>query len=171
MTPRMTAETVPGSGPGTGTGGAEEVDLHDSLRQMLAVLEEERQALAGLDLDAIVGATRDKDRLCATLDVAGQIDPLGDLGEECRGMLETARRLNEVNRQDRNIIAANVARRLNTLTGASQLYRAGGNYALFARTGGGRRAESAVGRVCRLPACCPRLSVLGRIGAIWHGAC
>ncbi|TDW65088.1 hypothetical protein EDF57_103265 [Novosphingobium sp. PhB55] len=145
MTPRMTEETVPGSGPGTG--GAEEVDLHDSLRQMLAVLEAERQALAGLDLDAIVGTTRDKDRLCAALDVAGQIDPLGDLDEECRGMLETARRLNEVNRQVRNIIAANVARRLNTLTGAPQLYRAGGNYALVARTGGGRRAESAVGRV------------------------
>lgn len=103
-------------------------DLRDTLRQMLAVLEEERQALAGLDLDAIIGATNDKTRLCGTLDTAGAIE----LDEECRGMLETARRLNEVNRKVRNIIAANVSRRLDALTGAPQLYRAGGTYALSA---------------------------------------
>ncbi|TCM18886.1 hypothetical protein EDF56_104420 [Novosphingobium sp. PhB165] len=50
-------------------------------------------------------------------------------------MLETAKRLNEVNRQVRNIIAANVAKRLDVLTGSSRLYRAGSNYALAARRG------------------------------------
>ncbi len=102
--------------------------LRDTLRQMLAVLEEERQALAGLDLDAIVGATNDKNRLCGTLDSSED----AELDEECRGMLETARRLNEVNRQVRNIIAANVSRRLDALTGGPQLYKAGGTYSLAA---------------------------------------
>ncbi|KPH65765.1 flagellar protein FlgN [Novosphingobium aerophilum] len=116
-----------GGGPASAAdaGGTE---LREILRQMLAVLEGERQALAGLDLDAIIGATRDKDRLCGSLDAveAAEID------EECRSLLEAARRLNEINRQVRNIIAANVATRLNMLTGAPQLYRAGANYALVA---------------------------------------
>lgn len=103
-------------------------DLRDTLRQMLAVLEEERQALAGLDLDAIIGTSNDKNRLCGTLDTVGAIE----LDEECRGMLDAARRLNEVNRQVRNIIAANVSRRLDALTGSPQLYRAGAGYALAA---------------------------------------
>lgn len=102
--------------------------LHDALRQMLAVLEEERQALAGLDLDGIVGTTQNKDRLCGTLDQLGVVQ----LDEDARAMLETARRLNEVNRQVRNIIAANVSRRLSALTGAPQLYRAIPAYALAA---------------------------------------
>lgn len=104
-------------------------DLRETLRQMLAVLEEERQALAGLDLDAILGATSDKSRLCGTLDTAGAIE----LDDECRSMLETARRLNEVNRKVRNIIAANVSRRLDALTGSPQLYRASGTYTVAAR--------------------------------------
>lgn len=111
-----------------------QTQLRDALRQMLAVLEEERQALAGLDLDAIVGSTREKDRLCGTLDAFG--DAYGDTGsavvldEECRGMLDAARRLNEVNRQVRNIIAANVTRRLNALTGSPHLYRAAAGYSV-----------------------------------------
>lgn len=108
----------------TGSGG----ELRESLRQMLAVLDSERQALAGLDLDAIVGATQAKDRLCNAL-ASATVD---DLDDECRGMVETAKRLNEVNRQVRNIIAANVAKRLDVLTGSSRLYRAGANYALAA---------------------------------------
>lgn len=99
--------------------------LHDALRQMLAVLEEERQALAGLDLDAIVGTTRDKTRLCGTIDTIGAQIGEGELDSECRAMLETAQRLNDVNRQVRNIIAANVTKRLNALTGGQHLYRAG----------------------------------------------
>lgn len=106
-----------------------ELHLRDALRQMLAVLEEERQALAGLDLDAIVGTTFDKNRLCGTLDTLGAIH----LDEECRSMLDAARRQNEVNRQVRNIIAANVTRRLNALTGSPQLYRIPPGYAMTGR--------------------------------------
>lgn len=51
-----------------------EAGLSTTLRQMLAVLEAERQALAGLDLDAIVGTTRDKDRLCTMLDGEGALE-------------------------------------------------------------------------------------------------
>lgn len=99
-------------------------DLSAALRQMLAVLETERQALAGLDLDGIIGATGEKDRLCGRLDGLGAVD----LDEDCRSMLDTARRLNEVNRQVRNILAANVTKRLEALTGSPQLYRAGASY-------------------------------------------
>lgn len=100
-------------------------ELRDALRQMLAVLESERQALAGLDLDAIVGATQDKDRLCGTL---GNVEAI-DLDDECRSMIDTAKRLNEVNRQVRNIIAANVTTRLNALVGSPQVYSARPGYA------------------------------------------
>lgn len=106
--------------------------IRDALRQMLAVLEDERQALAGLDLDAITGTTQGKERLCGTLDTLGGALLPGELDEECRGMLETARRLNEVNRQVRNIIAANVSRRLTALTGSPQLYRGTPGYAVAA---------------------------------------
>jgi hypothetical protein len=34
--------------------------MAENLRQMIAVLQAERQALAGLDLDAIMGAAQDK---------------------------------------------------------------------------------------------------------------
>ena len=110
--------------------------LRDSLRQMIAVLQAERQALAGLDLDGIVGATGEKERLCGTLDAVG----VGEIDDECRGMLEAARRLNEVNRQVRNIIAANVSSRLDALTGSPHLYRTKGTgrAALRARTMGSR---------------------------------
>lgn len=95
-------------------------NLSETLRQMIAVLQDERQALAGLDLDAIMGAANDKTALC------GRIDPhaLGPLDDECRGLLDAARRLNEVNRQVRNLIAANVSARLDALTGSPALYRA-----------------------------------------------
>lgn len=93
--------------------------LRDSLVQMLAVLQSERQALAGLDIDAISGAAYDKTALCGRLDATGP----DEIDEECRGMLDAARRLNEVNRQLRNLIAANVSARLDALTGAPALYR------------------------------------------------
>ncbi|WP_313958508.1 flagellar protein FlgN [Novosphingobium sp. 9] len=100
--------------------GALQVSVRETLRQMLAVLETERQALAGLDLDTIMGAAGDKERLCFRLEAADGFV----LDDECRAMLEAARRLNEVNRQVRNIIAANVTTRLNALTGAPQVYQA-----------------------------------------------
>lgn len=92
--------------------------LRDTLRQMLAVLEGERQALAALDLDGIIGAAVDKTALCGTLDRSG-----GEIDAECRGLLDAARALNEVNRQVRNLLAANVSARLDALTGSPQLYR------------------------------------------------
>lgn len=94
-------------------------DLREVLRQILAVLQAERQALAGLELAAIVGAAADKRELCGRI---AQTDVLS-VDDECRGMLDAARRLNAVNRQLRNLIAANVSARLDALTGAPQLYR------------------------------------------------
>ena len=94
-------------------------ELRDTLRQMLAVLAAERQALAGLDIDAIAGCTQSKQALC------GRIDDLPNavVDEECRGLIEAAQRLNEVNRQIRNLVAANVAMRLDALSGSAALYR------------------------------------------------
>jgi len=97
--------------------------LRDNLRQMLAVLQAERQALAGLDIDGIMGAAVDKRALCGRLDATASADAVD---EECRGLLDAARRLNEVNRQVRNLIAANVSARLDALVGSPALYRAGG---------------------------------------------
>ena len=100
-------------------------ELRETLGQMLAVLQAERQALAGLDLDGIMGAAADKSALCGRIDHAGELA----LDAECRGMLDAARRLNEVNRQVRNLIAANVSSRLDALTGSAALYSARGGHA------------------------------------------
>lgn len=89
------------------------------LRQMLAVLEQERQALAGLDLDTIMGCANDKSALTDRLSDASN----DNLDEECLGLIEAARRLNEVNRQIRNLVAANVSSRLDALTGAPAVYK------------------------------------------------
>jgi hypothetical protein len=99
--------------------------MRDQLRQMIAVLQAERQALAGLDLDGLMGAAQDKLRLCGTLDAHSPFAATQGIDDECRGLLDAARRLNEVNRQVRNLIAANVAARLDALTGNPALYRAG----------------------------------------------
>jgi hypothetical protein len=97
------------------------IALRETLRQMLAVLEAERQALAGLDLDAILCTAADKQKLCGTLDQSG----MTEIDDECRGLIEAAKRLNEVNRQVRNLIAANVSARLETIAGSPATYRAG----------------------------------------------
>ena len=94
-------------------------DIHEILRQMLAVLQAERQALAGLNMQAILAAAADKRDLCGRLDTG--VYP--DIDDECRGMLDAARRLNDINRQLRNLIAANVSARLEALTGTPTLYR------------------------------------------------
>ncbi len=99
-------------------------ELRDTLRQMLATLEAERQALAGLDLDVIMGCAVDKRSLCGRLDESGPFADSDAIDEECRGLLDAAKRLNEVNRQVRNLIAANVSARLEVLTGSPALYRA-----------------------------------------------
>jgi len=102
---------------------ATSAQLGTTLRKMVAVLQEERQALAGLDLEAIVGTGWDKESLCEDLEgtAPALVDP------ECRGLLEAARHMNEVNRQLRNLIAANVSARLDALTGGPQLYRLPGS--------------------------------------------
>ena len=95
-------------------------DLRETLRQMLAVLQQERHALAGLDLDMIMGCASTKADLCGTLaDVDHAL-----VDEECRGLLDAARRQNEANRKVRNLIAANVSARLDALSGMTPLYRA-----------------------------------------------
>lgn len=94
-------------------------DLALGLRQMLAVLEQERQALAELDIDALTLSGANKQSLCADLESA---DPT-KIDEECRGLLQAARHANEVNRRVRNLVAANVAARLDALTGSPGLYR------------------------------------------------
>ena len=101
------------------------VELRDKLRQMIAALQNERQALAGLDLDAILGLANEKQALCDSLE---DVDRAA-VDEECRGLLEAARRLNEVNRQIRNLIAANVSTRLDMLTGSPIFHRSQAAYA------------------------------------------
>ena len=99
--------------------------LAASLRQMLAVLEEERQALAALDLGAITASCETKQEICGTLVAAndGAAAP-GGPDAECRALLEAARHANETNRRIRNLLAANVAARLEALSGKPATYRA-----------------------------------------------
>jgi hypothetical protein len=92
-----------------------------NLRQMIAVLERERQALAALDADSLIGAARDKEALC---DALAEIGPDGlRLEGETRNLAETARQLNDVNRRVRNLLAANVAARLEALGGRPRMPR------------------------------------------------
>lgn len=93
--------------------------VKDILRQMIAVMENERQALAGLDVDAIMGCSNDKSALCDRLTESANDNP----DEETQALLESAKRLNEVNRQIRNLVAANVSSRLDALTGQATTYR------------------------------------------------
>lgn len=93
-------------------------DVTGNLRQMIAVLERERQALAGLDSDELLGCTHAKERLCDAL------TPISAdaLTNEAIALAETAQRLNDVNRRVRNLLAANVTARLETLGGARPTY-------------------------------------------------
>ena len=112
------AETfVPAHRP---TSPATPLPLAANLRQMIAVLERERQALAALDADGLVGAARDKETLC---DAMAAIGPQS-LDGEARTLAETARQLNEVNRRVRNLLAANVAARIEALGGPRRMPRA-----------------------------------------------
>lgn len=105
--------------------------IKHALRQMFAVLEQERQALARLDLEAIIGCTTQKDALCSELGSAAN----DNLDAECLGLLDAVKRLNEVNRQVRNLVAANVAARIGALTSAPALYRPQGPHAEYSRFG------------------------------------
>ena len=101
----------------TGTANA---PLADHLRQMLAVLETERQALAAMDVDALMLSANGKHSLLGELEQHGA----DAVDAECRALLEAARHQNEVNRKVRNLLAANVAQRLDMLTRNPGLYTA-----------------------------------------------
>lgn len=96
--------------------------MNDALRQMLALLEGERQALAALDLERIVTCTDGKLGLCERLEAM----IAEDLDEESVGLLDAAKRLNEINRRLRNLIATNVQSRLEMLGGGQGIYRSPG---------------------------------------------
>ena len=93
--------------------------LREALRQMLALLEGERQALAALDLERIITCADGKQTLCDALDGRS-----AEIDEECRGLLDAVKRMNEVNRKLRNLLAANVQARLSSLTGNFAVYEA-----------------------------------------------
>lgn len=88
------------------------------LKQMVALLEGERQALAALDLERIMTCAQGKGDLCDQLAkfTSEQLD------EECLGLLDSAKRLNAINRKLRNLIADNVQSRLSMLTGGNASY-------------------------------------------------
>ncbi|MCU0947665.1 MAG: flagellar protein FlgN [Porphyrobacter sp.] len=87
--------------------------LAGHLRQLIAVLERERQALALLDADDLFEIARQKEALCDMLAGFG-----GDAPDEAtRALAQTARQLNDVNRRVRNLLAANVAARITALGG------------------------------------------------------
>jgi hypothetical protein len=88
---------------------------------MIAVLEAERQALASLDADGLFEAARAKEALC---DALSPLDAQS-LTAETRPLVETAQQLNEVNRRVRNLLAANVAARLEALGAPRAAYSAG----------------------------------------------
>ena len=101
------------------------------LRQMIAVLEAERQALAALDADGVIASSSEKESLCGALAGYGP----DALDGETRALAETAHQLNEVNRRVRTLLAANVAARLEALGGGR--HRLGrSRYPAFAATRG-----------------------------------
>jgi hypothetical protein len=97
--------------------------LRDTLRQMLALLEGERQALATLDLERILTCADGKLELCAAIE---RCSTSAELDEECHGLLDGVRRLNEINRKLRNLIASNMQARFTALTGQAGIYSQGG---------------------------------------------
>ena len=92
--------------------------LADSLRQMIAALQEERQALAALDVNAIMATANQKEALCELLENC----PTALVDDECAGLIGSAKQLNEVNRRVRNLLAANASARLDALTGSAGTY-------------------------------------------------
>ena len=112
-----TASSSPSSSPNNSSSDA----LPATLRQMIAVLEKARQALASLDADGLVEASREKDALC---DALSPVAP-ETVDGETRPLIETAQQLNDVNRRVRNLLAANVASRLEALGAPRAAYQAG----------------------------------------------
>ena len=99
-------------------------DLASSLRQMIAVLQAERQALATLKADALLDVTREKEGLCDELALLGAHIGTGRMDDETRALAQTAKSLNDVNRRVRNLLAANVTGQLEALGGKRHAYSA-----------------------------------------------
>lgn len=95
---------------------AEYSNLKECLRQLIAVTERERQALAALDADDLFLIAREKEELC---EVLGAFESKA-LDGPTLALAETARQLNEVNRRVRNLLAANVAARIAALGGEAR---------------------------------------------------
>lgn len=93
--------------------------IKETLRQMLALLEGERQALAALDLDRIMTCAEGKTGICAKLDGIAK----DDLDEETVGLIDAAKRLNDINWRLRNLIATNVKTRMDAMAGSAGMYR------------------------------------------------
>lgn len=120
------------------TSTGQTLTLRDTLRRMIDLLQQERQALAGMNMEAIMGCAYEKYDLCEKLEGAGR----DEFDEEAKGQLDAARRLNEVNRQLRNLIAANVTARLEAITGGPALYRAAAGQPLVSPSIKGRGAPA-----------------------------
>lgn len=103
---------------GQSENGPLETGLAGKLRQILAVLESERQALAEMDMDLLMLCAQDKGRMCNIIETGTP----HSIDAECRGLLEAARHQNEVNRKVRNLLAANVAARIDVLMRAPGIY-------------------------------------------------
>lgn len=108
-------------------------DATQTVRQMLAVLQDERRALAGLDLAGIVDCATRKGHLCEALAGFGADAEVAAIDAPLRDLLTSAARLNDGNARLRNLIAGKVSTRLTALTGRPSLYRVGGGNAMRAR--------------------------------------
>ena len=87
-----------------------------ALRHMIAALAAERQALAGLDVAALVACAADT---AAAVERVGR--PAG-LSDTARALATEAKRLNDGNLATVRLLSANVAARLDALTGRSAVY-------------------------------------------------
>ncbi|MES2754049.1 MAG: flagellar protein FlgN [Pseudomonadota bacterium] len=100
----------------------------DGLVRVIEALHSEIAALKVNDIDALERATATKLQGIEALKQLGT----GPSDAELRGLAEEADRLNETCRIYANLMAANVRRRLNDLTGIMPGYRAQGATAAYA---------------------------------------
>lgn len=101
----------------------------DALIEVIEALHREIAALKANDVSALERATEDKLKGIERIAALGT----GPAGAEVRDLAEEANRLNETCRIYVNLMAANVRRRLQTLTGdAGSSYRATGGIASYA---------------------------------------
>ena len=91
------------------------MNRRDALVRVIDALHNEIAALRANDVRALEGATADKLVHLEAVAAAGT----GPAGPELRELADEANRLNETARIYTNLLAANVRRRLQTLTGES----------------------------------------------------